>query len=213
MKLHLKYGTNPLSIALCYLIVFQMVVPAAHAQALPTELNLVVVEGEGAVNNVRQRTAREPIVQVEDENHKPIAGVAVVFTLPTEGATGSFGDGAKTLMIVTDAQGKAKATGFKVNQTNGKLPIHVSASYRGLTARTIITQINEGGVAGATNSGGGGHGVLIGVLVALGAAAAAGGVYFATHQNNQSPSTTPTPPAGPTPIGITPGTGSIAGGR
>jgi hypothetical protein len=212
MKLHSKYGTNPLSITLSCLIAFQMVVPPAHAQALPTELNLVVVEGEGAVNNVRQRTAREPIVRVEDENHKPIAGAAVVFTLPTEGATGEFSNGAKTLMIVTDSQGQAKAAGLKLNQTNGKLPIHVSVSYRGLTARTIVNQVNEGGVAGATRSSGG-HGVLIGVLIAVGAAAAAGGIYFATHQNNNQTPTTPTPPAGPTPIGITPGTGSIAGGH
>src|SRR5690348_13602149 len=38
----------------------------AAAQDAPAKLNLVIVEGEGAINNIRQRTAREPIVQVED---------------------------------------------------------------------------------------------------------------------------------------------------
>jgi len=212
MKIYFKYKTNSLSIALSFLIVFQMVIPAAHSQVLPTELNLVVVEGEGAINNVRQRTAREPIVRVEDENHKPIAGVAIVFTLPTEGATGEFAKGSKTLTVMTDANGEAKGIGFKVNQTNGKLPIHVTASYRGLTARTVITQLNEGGAAGATSSSSGGHGVLIGVLVAVGAAAAGGGAYLATRNKQTSPGT-PTAPAGPTPIGITAGTASIGGGR
>lgn len=212
MKIHFKNGTNSLSITLSFLIAFQMVVPAAHSQALPTELNLIVVEGEGAINNVRQRTAREPLVRVEDENHKPIAGVAVVFTLPTEGATGEFAKGAKTLTVMTDANGEAKGAGLKVNQTNGKLPIHVAASYRGLSARTIITQFNEGGVAASTaSSSGGGHGVLIGVLVAVGAAAAGGGAYLATR--NKTTTSTPTTPVGPTPIGITAGTASIAGGR
>lgn len=56
----------------------------ASAQVAPM-LNLVVLEGEGATNNIRQRTAREPIVQVEDENHKPVAGAIVVFTLPSNG--------------------------------------------------------------------------------------------------------------------------------
>ena len=121
MKIHFKNGTNSLSITLSFLIAFQMVVPAAHSQALPTELNLIVVEGEGAINNVRQRTAREPLVRVEDENHKPIAGVAVVFTLPTEGATGEFAKGAKTLTVMTDANGEAKGAGLKVNQTNAVL--------------------------------------------------------------------------------------------
>jgi hypothetical protein len=213
MKTHFRYGKNSLSITLSFLVIFQMVVSPAHSQTLPTELNLVVVEGEGAINNVRQRVAREPIVRVEDENHKPVAGAAVVFTLPTEGATGEFAGGAKTITVMTDAEGQARARGFKVNRTNGKLPIHVSASYRGLATRTVITQINEGGVAAATSSSGGhGHGVLIGVLVAVGAAAAGGGAYLATRQNKQSSTTAP-PPAGSTPIGITPGTGSIAGGR
>jgi len=80
-----------LAILLCILIAC----PALQAQSLPTELNLVVIEGEGATNNVRQRVARDPLVRVEDENHKPVAGAAVVFTLPTEGATGEFGNGAK----------------------------------------------------------------------------------------------------------------------
>src|SRR5262249_35092763 len=80
-----------------------------------------------------------------------------------------------TLLVTTDSEGQAKASGLKLNQTNGKLPIHVTASYRGLSARAIITQFNEGGVAQATSAGGGGHGALIGVLVAVGAAAAGGG--------------------------------------
>ena len=53
----------------------------ATAQVAPM-LNLVVLEGEGATNNIRQRTAREPIVRVEDENHRPVAGAIVVFTCP-----------------------------------------------------------------------------------------------------------------------------------
>src|SRR5262245_24487457 len=102
MKSHFKYGkygTNSLSLTLSFLLSFQIAAPAAHSQTMPTELNLVVVEGEGAINNVRQRSAREPIVRVEDENHKPVAGAAVVFTLPTEGATGEFGGGSKTLTM------------------------------------------------------------------------------------------------------------------
>src|ERR1035437_2705000 len=58
------------------------------------ELNIVVVEGEGAINNVRQRAARAPVVRVEEQNHKPIAGAAVAFTLPTGGASGEFSNGA-----------------------------------------------------------------------------------------------------------------------
>ena len=53
--------------------------------AVPAKLNIVILEGEGAINNIKQRTAREAIVQVEDENRRPIAGAAVLFMLPESG--------------------------------------------------------------------------------------------------------------------------------
>ena len=79
----------------------------AQDSAPPPGLNFIVVEGEGAINNIRQRTARETIVQVEDENRKPAAGAVVVFTLPSQGAGGTFADGGQTLTVATDAQGRA----------------------------------------------------------------------------------------------------------
>src|ERR1022692_334718 len=83
----------------------------ATAQVAPM-LNLVVLEGEGATNNIRQRTAREPVVQVQDENHKPVAGAIIVFTLPSNGAGGAFANGARTLSMVRDRKGQAVAHGF-----------------------------------------------------------------------------------------------------
>src|SRR5260370_16891520 len=90
----------------------------ATAQVAPM-LNLVVLEGEGATNNIRQRTAREPVVQVEDENHKPVAGAIVVFTLPSNGAGGTFANGARTLTMVRDSKRHAAAPGFHPNPSNG----------------------------------------------------------------------------------------------
>src|ERR1700694_4342263 len=98
-----------LAAGLSCLLVLQMGTTPLSAQADSGKLNLVIVEGEGAINNVRQRTAREPIVQVEDENHKPVAGAAVVFTLPSQGAGGAFGGGAQSLTVVTNNQGQAIA--------------------------------------------------------------------------------------------------------
>src|ERR1043165_315721 len=86
-----------------------------RAQAQAGQLNLVIVEGDGAINNIRQRTAREPIVQVEDENHRPVAGAAVVFTLPQTGAGGVFANGSNTLTAITNSQGRAIARGLKPN--------------------------------------------------------------------------------------------------
>jgi hypothetical protein len=168
-------------------------------------LNLVVIEGDGATNNIRQRTAREPIVQVQDENHKPVAGAIVVFTLPSNGAGGVFANGAKTLTMISDNQGQAVARGFRPNGLKGQYQIRVNASHQGQTASTSINQTNAVlAASGAATAGAGLSAKLIAVLVVVGAAAA-GGAYYATHNG---PGTTPTAtiPAGTT---IAAGAGSV----
>ena len=99
--------------------------PCRAQQEAVTALNIVVVEGDGAINNVRQRTARAPIVQVEDQNRRPIAGAAVVFMLPERGATGAFPNGSRTLTVMTDNQGRAVARGVRVNNVQGRMEIRV----------------------------------------------------------------------------------------
>src|SRR5580698_7847203 len=110
-------------------------------------LNIVIVEGEGTLNNVKQRVNREPIVQVEDENHKPIAGAAVIFFLPTSGPSGTFANGSQTLTVTTDSLGRAAATGIHPNHLTGKMQIRVSVSANGLAANAVTTQTNISGAA------------------------------------------------------------------
>ena len=170
--------------------------PAA-AQVAPM-LNLVVLEGEGATNNIRQRTAREPVVQVQDENHKPVAGAIVVFTLPSNGAGGVFANGAKTLSIVSDNNGQAVARGFQPNGLKGNYQIRVNASHNGQTASVSINQINAALTASGAPAKAGVSGKLIAVLAVAGAAAA-GGIVYATRGGNgtaATPTTTTTIAAG-----------------
>ena len=175
----------------------------ATAQVAPM-LNLVVVEGEGAVNNIRQRTAREPVVQVQDENHKPVAGAIVVFTLPSNGAGGTFANGARLLTVTTDNQGQAVARGLRPNGIKGQFQIRVNASHNGQTAAISIAQTNALLSASGAAGGAAVSGKLIAVLVAVGAAAA-GGIVYATH-NGGGTTSTATIPAGAT---ITAGGGTV----
>jgi hypothetical protein len=207
MRTGLKNPREFLSLYLALALIFPSAIPGAQAQTLPTQLNLVVVEGEGAINSIRQRVTRDPVVRVEDENNKPIAGAVVVFTVPTDGASGEFGNGSKNVTVTTDNQGVAKAQGLKTNQIGGKLPIHVTASYRGLQSRTTITQFVEV-PPGTRVSTGGGHGKLIAILAVIGAGAVGGAVY--ATQSNKSSSNSTVIPSGPAAIGITAGTGAIA---
>ena len=159
----------------------------AQAQVAPM-LNLVVIEGDGAINNVRQRTAREPIVQVQDENHKPVAGAIVTFTLPSRGASGVFANGSQTLTVSTDQQGQAVARGLRPHGVKGQMQIRVNASNNGQTASTTITQTNAVVAAAAGAAAGGAiSGKLIAVLAVVGAAAAGGAVYAVRSGGNGTP--------------------------
>jgi hypothetical protein len=174
------------------------------ALAQAPALNLVVVEGEGQINNIRQRTAREPVVQVEDENHKPVAGAIVVFTTPSNGASGVFANGSHTLTVTTDNAGRAVGHGLRPNAARGEYQIRVNASYRGQTASKNINQTNAILTAAGTVATGSGHGKLIAVLSVVGAAAV-GGIVYATQQGGGSTPATPVPTS-PTTISAGPGT-------
>jgi len=212
MKRSAHNQMKQLAIVLVFLLICQSAALPLRAQELPpSRLNIVVIEGEGIVNNARQHAIHEPIVRVEDDQHQPIAGASVVFTLPTEDTTGVFANGSQTLIATTDSSGVAVGKGMRLNMVSGKLVIHVTASYRGLSARTTINQTNEG-VTGAKASTGGRHGKVI-VILAVVAAAAGGGAYYATHRGGTPTTiaTTPTPPAATPAIGITAGNSSIIG--
>jgi hypothetical protein len=177
-----------------------------RAQTTPSRIDVVVVGGEAAVNGLLQRVAQDPVVRIEDQNHQPISGAVVTFNLPISGTSGQFENGSKNSNVVTGADGLAAARGLRTNEIPGRFQILITASYRGLSARGLINQMNEG-VPGAKAHHGGGKIILI--LAVVGAAAAGGAVAVTRKGGNTS-----TPPGGgtggtPTPIGITPGTGAI----
>jgi hypothetical protein len=141
------------SARLCALLVAALLVlePIAplHAQvseaaAPPRDMQIVILDGEGALNNIQERTAREPIVQVQDHNRKPIAGAALLFTIHggADGAGGAFPGGASTLSVTTDATGTARATGLVPNGAKGSWQIEVTATFGALTAAAVINELN-----------------------------------------------------------------------
>src|SRR5690348_5002764 len=90
-----------------------------NAQQQSSDLQILVIGGEGSINNVKQRTAREPIVEVRDRNNRPVAGAVVLFEAPRSGASGTFTGGSSSLRVTTDAQGRAAGQGFRPNTQTG----------------------------------------------------------------------------------------------
>jgi len=164
--------------------------PVTRAQtANPTPaLVITILDGEDALNNIHQRTAREPIVQVEDENHKPIAGAAVLFTLPGSGPGGSFAEGAQTFSTVTDSAGRAVAHGLRPNSVSGSYNIHVHVAFNGSTAETNIHQQNVSGQSSVANHAA--HAISVKTIVIVVAAAAAAGTVAAILATQGGSSTT-----------------------
>lgn len=180
-----------------FLLCVSVVCLSTYAQepAGAPELKITILEGDEALNNIRQRTAREPIVQVEDENHKPVAGAVVVFLLPNDGPGGAFAGGSKSLSVVTDANGRAIAHGLRPNNVAGQYQIRVNATFQGRTGRAVLQQTNVKAATGVATAG-----LSIKLITILAVAGAAGlgvGLFFAERGNGSSP------------VSITPGTATV----
>ncbi len=183
-----------LSLMLAGIIVLSAQVPE------PKQLSISILEGEGAINNIRQRTAREAIVQVEDENHKPVAGAAVTFFLPDHGPTGVFSNGSRSITVLTDTNGRAAMRGMVPNKVVGKVEIRVTARMGDLHADAVITQTN---VVGAGAAAGAISGKVIALIVIGAVAGTVAGVVAATRGGGAS--AVSIPPV----VTITPGTPSV----
>lgn len=157
-------------------VVVTMLLLAGTGQANPA-LKIVIIEGEGAVNIIQQKTAVAPVIEVRDRNDQPVAGATVSFVVRAGRAT--FG-GARTLTVTTNAAGRAAAAGFAPGGS-GALQIGATATFQGQTAAAVtIAQTNvmtAAEAAAATSAGAGGSG---GGAAAGGGAGSGGGVSGTT---------------------------------
>jgi hypothetical protein len=115
----------------------------------PARLDISILEGEGAINDIRQRVAREAAVQVNDENHRPVAGALVTFILPDSGPGGVFSNGAHSLSVMTDNAGRAVAQGIFPNKVAGDVQMHVVAHFGNLNGNATIRSRNVASAAAA----------------------------------------------------------------
>lgn len=151
-------------VVLCELLVLHSAwSPPALAQQ---NLQIMVVEGEGARNITNQIPARPLVVRIHDANGRPTAGAAVTFTAPEDGPSGEFANDSRSVRLVTGPDGIANAGPFHPNALEGPYQIVVRAEFEGQTATTSILQRNV--------AKGGGHKKLILIFAIAGAAAAAG---------------------------------------
>jgi hypothetical protein len=103
-------------------------------------LQIHFIEGEGAVHAPGSRTARPLTVEVTDETGRPVPGAAVSFHLPDEGPGGSFANGLRTVVAITDAQGRVSLHGLQLNRLPGRFQIRVVATKEQARAGVVASQ-------------------------------------------------------------------------
>jgi len=176
---------------------------AASGNGQTEAIRVLVQEGEGAINNIKEHRAKDPVVQVLHEDGEPAVGATVTFQLPDNGPSGTFGDDSRMVNVQTDEMGQAVGRGLHPNRTAGRFQIRVTASYHGQTVSTAITQIN----AEPASAGGGGRGKML-LILALVGGGAAGGLAAALGHKSAGSSAVGSPATNPATV-LTPGSPSI----
>jgi hypothetical protein len=171
-------------------------------------LKIVVVQGEGAMNNIRTRNATQPVVEVRDESDKPVSGAEVVFQLPPGGPGGVFNGWMRTQTARTSPEGRAEANGFAPNDEVGRFNIKVTATSGTKITSALIAQSNTHGNGKDGGPQAKSRTKMWTIIAIVGAAALTGGIIAATRGGDSSSSTAVT-----VPITISPGPISVGGPR
>jgi hypothetical protein len=189
-----------------------LLAPAA-ATAQIAALHIKVAEGEGTVLPAGSRSTRTLIVEITDDLGHSVQGAAVSFHLPADGPGGTFTNGLRTDMAITDSLGRAQVRGIQVNRTPGRFEIRITAVKEQARAGMLSFQyVGEARSGSRRASAGRKRWLALGLLLA---SAAAGGAVATTMGGGgtktaaSTPATVPTPPA----AGVTIGPPVISVGR
>lgn len=199
------------------------VVLASIATAQVAILQIQVLEGEGGVYAPGAKAARPLIVEVTDEMGRPVAGAAVSFHVPEDGPSGTFANGLRTDVAVTDEHGRAASRALVFNRVPGQFSIRIIATKEQATAGTLGLANIADPAAGkeapkfdknkavavmgrprphrASPGPGHGHKKLIVILGAVAAGAAAGMLIRAEGSKSGSSTSGPETTAAPPTIG------------
>lgn len=124
----------------------------ANAPVSAGTLKILVLEGKDQVNNIRVPMPADLVVEVQDENDRPVEGAMVSFQMPLMGPSGGFEGGVRNKDTITNPDGQASVS-YTPNMESGRFTIQVKAMQAGRTGMITITQQNSTtGEGGQTKS-------------------------------------------------------------
>jgi hypothetical protein len=170
-------------------------------------LKLTTLAGNKEMNDLERGLMAPLVIQVLDQNDRPVEAAEVVFRFPLTGPSATFRGGNTSQTVRTNGQGQAAAMNWTANNDVGTFTVHVTAAYGNQLGETTVSMTNvtriveEGKARGKQAKWYSSKWVKI-ALIAGGAATVAG-IILATRGS----SSTSTPPT----ITITPGTPGVGG--
>lgn len=176
------------------------------ASQLPVEqsLKILVLAGNGEMNDLQRHVMAPLVVQVEDQNERALDGALVVFRFPISGPSATFTGGKSSATVRTNAVGQAAALNWMANGQTGEFTVNITATYGNQIGQTTAKMTNVTRIEETKTSS---HRSLwshtwFKVAVIGGVAAAVGlGVYFGTRGGGHSGNTVTIAPGGTVGVG------------
>jgi hypothetical protein len=129
-----------------FIAALSLISGAIAAQTPAGGYRIAVVDGDGSLNSVASKTAREPVIQVSDAAHHPVSGAYVEFDAPGSGASAAFANGSTHFATTTNADGLAVASNIKNNGVPGSFSLQVHVSFQGQSIGEVT--IHQTNIAG-----------------------------------------------------------------
>lgn len=133
-----------------------LVLPSAGAaqnqaiQAQPAgsvSLRIIALAGDGEMNDLQKKVMAPIVVQVLDQNSRPVEGADVTFRFPGNGPGAVFPDGKTSQTVLTNVDGQAALTGWTATNTPGAFEVQVSAKHGTDSGTSVIHMSNVTNVA------------------------------------------------------------------
>ncbi len=126
-----------LAVALASMLAFPQ-----HGWGQQASLQVLVLSGEAATNDVETRAATDPVVEVRNSQGEPVPGAKVVFRTPAVGPSATFYGASRTITVTSDETGRAMTGGMMPNTEPGEFFINVTATSGSLRGSATIAQSN-----------------------------------------------------------------------
>lgn len=178
---------------------------------LPIVRNLKVtaLAGNDEMNDLESHVMAPLVIQVLDQNGRPVEGAEVVFRFPLNGPGATFRGGNTSVTVRTNGQGQAAAVNWMANDQTGKFSVHATATYGNQMGEVTISMTNVPRIVEEGKKGGKRTSWYSSKLAKFalfgGGAAIVAGIILATRGGGGSSAATTVP------VTITPGSPTVGG--